>query len=141
VLVGAGRAGLGAQDVRPGFQISQRADFFERTIGLETTIRRPLVNTRDEPHADAARWRRLHVIPGDATLSHTSTLLKFASAAAVLTLIEQDAAPDLELAAPVQAMQLISRDPSLATRVELTDGRRLTGLEIQRIYAEAARER
>ncbi|OAX55300.1 hypothetical protein A5N15_10630 [Rothia kristinae] len=84
---------------------------------------------------------RLHVIPGDATLSHTSTLLKFASAAAVLTLIEHDAAPALELAAPVHAMQLISRDPSLTTRVELTDGRRLTGLEIQRIYAEAARER
>lgn len=138
VVVGAGRAGLGAERVRPGFQISQRADFFERLVGLETTVRRPIVNTRDEPHADAERYRRLHVIPGDANLSQTSALLKFASAAAVLTLVEHGAEPRLELAEPVAAMQAISHDPELRTRVALADGRRLTGVEIQRSLFDAA---
>jgi proteasome accessory factor PafA2 len=139
VVTGAGRAGIGASEVRPGFQISQRADFFERLIGLETTVRRPIVNTRDEPHADAEKHRRLHVITGDSNLAHTSAVLKYAMAAAVLTLIEHDAAPRLELADPVAAMQATSHDPTLRTRLELADGRRLTALEIQREYAEAAR--
>ncbi|MCP3424561.1 depupylase/deamidase Dop [Rothia sp. AR01] len=139
VVTGAGRAGIGASEVRPGFQISQRADFFERLIGLETTVRRPIVNTRDEPHADPDRYRRLHVITGDSNLAHTSAVLKYATAAAVLTLIEHDAAPRLDLADPVAAMRATSHDPTLRVRLELTDGRRLTALEIQREYAEAAR--
>lgn len=138
VITGAGRAGLGATDVRPGFQISQRADFFEREIGLETTIRRPIVNTRDEPHADPERFRRLHVITGDSNLSHTSNLLKVASACAVLTLIEHDAVPDIHLADPVHAMRRTSHDVELTELLELSDGRRMTALDIQRRYAEAA---
>src|SRR5690606_9980668 len=74
VVCGAGRVGLGDRGTRPGFQISQRADFFEREVGLETTVHRPIVNTRDEPHAERTRHRRLHVIIGDANLSHTSSL-------------------------------------------------------------------
>ena len=85
---------------RPGFQLSQRADFFERTVGLETTIHRPMVNTRDEPHADDSRYRRLHVIIGDANLSHTATLLKFGTTSLVLKLVEHDRVPDLELVDP-----------------------------------------
>ncbi|WP_218189209.1 depupylase/deamidase Dop [Kocuria massiliensis] len=140
VITGAGRAGIGANHVRPGFQISQRADFFEREIGLETTIRRPLVNTRDEPHADPERFRRLHVITGDSNLSHTSTLLKLASAAAVLTLIEHDEVPDLTLANPVQAMIETSHDLTLERLLTLKDGRRMTAVQIQRAYAEAAQQ-
>lgn len=127
VVCGAGRVGLGVDGSRPGFQLSQRADFFERTVGLETTIHRPMVNTRDEPHADDSRYRRLHVIIGDANLSHTATLLKFGTTSLVLNLVDHDRVPDLELVDPVAALQAISHDPTLATTVALRDGRQLTG--------------
>jgi len=137
VVCGAGRVGLGADGSRPGFQLSQRADFFERTVGLETTIHRPMVNTRDEPHADDSRYRRLHVIIGDANLSHTATLLKFGTTSLVLNLVEHDRVPDLELEDPVAALQAISHDPTLATTVALRDGRQLTGVQLQRAYLDA----
>ncbi|WNB89820.1 depupylase/deamidase Dop [Glutamicibacter protophormiae] len=140
VVCGAGRVGLGVDGSQPGFQLSQRADFFERTVGLETTIHRPMVNTRDEPHADDTRYRRLHVIIGDANLSHTATLLKFGTTSLVLNLVEHDRVPDLELVDPVAALQSISHDPSLTTTVALRDGRELTGVQLQREYHRAALE-
>src|SRR3954447_6486725 len=76
VMVGAGRVGIGQDGRQHGFQISQRADFFEVEVGLETTLKRPIINTRDEPHADPERYRRLHVIIGDANMSEVSTYLK-----------------------------------------------------------------
>ena len=76
VFTGAGRVGLGQRGEEPGFQLSQRADYMEAEIGLETTLRRPIVNTRDEPHADPDRWRRLHVIIGDATMLEVATYLR-----------------------------------------------------------------
>ena len=76
VVCGAGRVGLGADGRNEGFQISQRADFFEVEVGLETTLKRPIINTRDEPHADPEKYRRLHVIIGDANMSEVSTYLK-----------------------------------------------------------------
>ena len=88
MITGAGRVGIGQASQQPGFQISQRADFFEAEVGLETTLNRPIINTRDEPHADASRHRRLHVITGDANLSEISTYLKVGSAAWVLRVIE-----------------------------------------------------
>ena len=71
-----------------GFQISQRADFFEVEVGLETTLKRPIINTRDEPHADPEKYRRLHVIIGDANLAEVSTYLKVGTTALVLAMIE-----------------------------------------------------
>ncbi|MFI7481935.1 depupylase/deamidase Dop [Kocuria sp. M1R5S2] len=139
VVCGAGRVGLGERGTRPGFQISQRADFFEREVGLETTVHRPVVNTRDEPHAERGRHRRLHVIIGDANLSHTSNLLKFGTTSLVLNLIEAGAAPRIALADPVAALRTISHDPGLTATVPLRDGRRLTGIQLQRLYLEAAR--
>ncbi|HET8794760.1 MAG TPA: depupylase/deamidase Dop [Arthrobacter sp.] len=138
VICGAGRVGRGQDGSKPGFQISQRADFFEAEVGLETTIRRPIINTRDEPHATADKYRRLHVIIGDANLSEVSTYLKLGTASLVLDLIEHGAAPVLELVQPVQALQAISHDPTLRRTVQLKDGRSLTGLELQRIYYDAA---
>lgn len=138
VICGAGRVGRGQDGSRPGYQISQRADFFEAEVGLETTIRRPIINTRDEPHATADKYRRLHVIIGDANLSEVSTFLKMGTTSLVLDLIEHDAAPDIELSQPVHALQTISHDPSLRAAVHLKDGRSLTGLQLQRIYFEAA---
>ena len=73
IVCGAGRVGIGQDGSTAGFQISQRADFFEVEVGLETTLKRPIINTRDEPHADADKYRRLHVIIGDANLSEIST--------------------------------------------------------------------
>ncbi len=134
VFTGAGRVGLGQSSESAGFQLSQRADFFEAVTGLETTIRRPLVNTRDEPHADPHRWRRLHVIAGDANRSETATLLKLGTASAVLAAIDAgDLRPPL-LADPLGAVRAVSRDPTCSTRLALTDGRSLTAIEIQQEY-------
>ncbi len=134
VFTGAGRVGLGQASTQPGFQLSQRADFFEAITGLETTIRRPLINTRDEPHADRSRWRRLHVIAGDANRSHTSTWLKLGTASAVLAAIEAGALKPVRLADPLGAVQAVSRDLDCTARLELTDGRRLTAVQVQRDY-------
>ena len=76
VFCGAGRVGIGADGRGHGFQISQRADFFEVEVGLETTLKRPIINTRDEPHSDPEKYRRLHVIIGDANMSEIATYLK-----------------------------------------------------------------
>lgn len=139
VLCGAGRVGLGRNAEEPGFQISSRADFFEEQVGLETTLRRPIVNTRDEPHADAHRWRRLHVIIGDATLAEPAMLVKMGTTSLVLGLIESGRCPQLTLADPVTALQTVSRDLGLGARLPLADGSTLTALEIQRLYLDAAR--
>lgn len=138
VICGAGRVGIGVTGRTPGFQISQRADFFEEQVGLETTIRRPIVNTRDEPHAAADRYRRLHVIIGDANLSQTSTWLRCGMTALVLSMIELGSCPRLELVDPVAALQTISHDPTLQATVPLTDRRQLTGVDLMEVYLEAA---
>ena len=138
VIVGSGRVGIGTNNQRQGYQLSQRADFFEAEVGLETTIRRPIVNTRDEPHAVAEKYRRLHVIIGDANLSEVSTLLKVGTTSIVLSMIEAGTAPEVELRDPVGALQAISHDPSLEQLVELKDGRMVSGLDLQEIYLEAA---
>lgn len=138
VICGSGRVGLGALNQRPGFQVSQRADFFENEVGLETTVRRPIINTRDEPHAVVEKYRRLHVIIGDANLSEISNYLKMGTTSLVLALIEQDLCPLPEVAGPVEALQSISHDPALRHRIRLTDGRQITALDLQEIYFQAA---
>src|SRR5829696_1021256 len=139
VFAGAGRVGIGTEGRTQGFQLSQRADFFEVEVGLETTLKRPIINTRDEPHADADKYRRLHVIIGDANLAELSTYLKVGTTSLVLAMIEAGQRfEDLRLSEPVRAVHQISRDPSLKTVVELVDGRKVTGLDIQRVYFERA---
>ncbi len=139
VICGAGRVGIGALSQEAGYQLSQRADFFEADVGLETTVRRPIINTRDEPHAVAEKYRRLHVIIGDANLSEISCYLKVGTAALVLDMIEAGTAPQVELESPVEALQTISHDPSLKAAVRTNDERMLTGLDLQELYFEAAR--
>ncbi|HEY8526124.1 MAG TPA: depupylase/deamidase Dop [Acidimicrobiales bacterium] len=144
VYTGAGKVGTEApglthEDVP--FQLSQRADFFEEEVGLETTLKRPIVNTRDEPHADAQRYRRLHVIVGDANLSEVATFLKVGTTALVLSMIEDDFLPrDLTLATPVAALRRVSYDLSLRQPQELADGTRMTALEIQWEYFDRAKK-
>lgn len=133
--------GIGPSGDDAGFQLSQRADYIEVEVGLETTLKRGIINTRDEPHADADKYRRLHVIIGDANLAETSTFLKVGATSLVLDLIESGAdLSDLALARPVHAVHVISRDPSLRATVALADGRELTGLALQRIYLDRVAE-
>src|SRR5699024_8820678 len=98
ILCGSGRVGIGREGEDAGYQISSRADFFEAEVGLETTLRRPIVNTRDEPHADPSKYRRLHIIIGDATMAEPATFVRFGSTSLVLSLIESGLAPRIELA-------------------------------------------
>ena len=140
VVTGAGRVGIGQASQQAGFQISQRADFFEAEVGLETTLNRPIINTRDEPHADATRHRRLHVITGDANLSEISTYLKVGSAAWVLRVIEAgELGTDVRLDAPVAAMPAVSHDLGCAQPLTLADGRRFSAVDLQEVYLEACR--
>lgn len=140
IFTGAGRLGRGQDGSTPGFQLSQRADFFEVEVGLETTLKRPIINTRDEPHADPERYRRLHVIVGDANLSDTATYLKMGSTAIVLSMIEAGVREILDLipVRPVDEMHAVSHDIDLTHPIELERGRRMTALEMQQVFIEAA---
>ena len=144
VYTGAGKvgtevAGLASEDVP--FQLTQRADFFEEEVGLETTLKRPIVNTRDEPHADAQRYRRLHVIVGDANLAEVATFLKVGTTALVLAMIEDEFLPrDLTLAAPVAALRKVSYDLSLRQPLDLADGTTMTAIEMQWEYLDRAKK-
>ena len=141
VVCGAGRVGIGTEGRTHGFQLSQRADFFEVEVGLETTLKRPIINTRDEPHADPEKYRRLHVIIGDANLTEVSTFLKVGTTSLVLAMIEDRFLDrDLSVEGPVAALRALSHDPTLRELVTLTDGRRLTGVQLQLEYLDLARK-
>ena len=140
ILCGSGRVGIGREGEGAGYQISSRADFFEAEVGLETTLRRPIVNTRDEPHADPSKYRRLHIIIGDATMAEPATFVRFGSTSLVLSLIESGLAPRIELADALEALQTVSHDLSLSARLPLTDGSTMTALEIQEVYYAACLE-
>jgi Pup amidohydrolase len=141
VVCGAGRVGRGADGREDGFQISQRADFFEVEVGLETTLKRPIINTRDEPHADPDKYRRLHVILGDANMSEISTYLKLGTTALVLAMVEDRfLASDLSIESPVAELRAVSHDPSLRHLVTLRDGRKMTAVQLQLEYLELARK-
>ncbi len=120
------------------YQISQRADFFSVVVSIDTMNRRPLVNTRDEPHVDASRYRRFHVILGDSNMSEWATAMKIGTTALVLDLIERGEAPQLEIAQPVDANKSISRDQTYDWIIELKDGRKISAIDVQRIYLRAA---
>ena len=141
VVCGAGRVGIGQDGRAHGFQISQRADFFEVEVGLETTLKRPIINTRDEPHADPERYRRLHVIIGDANLAEISVYLKMGTTSLVLAMIEERfLSTDLSVDAPVRTLHQVSHDPTLKQLVTLRSGRKLTAVQLQMEYCEQARK-
>jgi len=142
IFTGAGKVGSEAPGTRRDevpFQLTQRADFFEEEVGLETTLKRPIINTRDEPHADAQKYRRLHVIAGDANMAEVATFLKLGTTAIVLAMVDDDALGDpVVLASPVPAMHQVSQDLSLELPLRLTDGSTATALELQwRIFTAA----
>jgi proteasome accessory factor A len=143
LFTGSGKVGTegpGLSNAEVPYQLTQRADFFEAEVGLETTLKRPIINTRDEPHADAQKYRRLHVIAGDANCSEVATLLKVGTTAFVLALIEDQALPrTFAFRAPVAAMRQVSHDLTLAAPLELADGGSATALEIQWELLDRAR--
>jgi proteasome accessory factor A len=137
IFTGAGK--VGSENGRPAcdYQITQRADFFEEEVGLETTLKRPIINTRDEPHGDPSRYRRLHVIIGDANLSETQIFLKLGTTALFLAALEDGALPDpLELADPVDSCWRVSHDLGLSLPLQMEEGGTATALELQWRYHE-----
>ncbi len=121
--------------------VSQRAEHIWEGVSSATTRSRPIINTRDEPHADAERYRRLHVIVGDSNMSETTTMLKVGSTDLVLRMIEHGSVlRDMTLENPIRAIREISHDPTGRKTVRLANGRELSALQIQTEYLDRARD-
>jgi proteasome accessory factor A len=139
IFAGAGKVGAENQTAPAEYQISQRADFFECLLDLNTMVKRPIINTRDEPHAEHAKFRRLHVIVGDANMAEVSTYLKVGTLDIVLELLEAGATlPSVELDEPVRVFKQVSRDLDMKETLKLAGGRPTTAVAVQRAYLNAA---
>ncbi|MGH0037605.1 MAG: depupylase/deamidase Dop [Myxococcota bacterium] len=139
VYTGAGKVGSENRGQPCEYQLSQRADFFETEVALDTMVKRPIINTRDEPHADRDKYRRLHVIVGDSNMSEYTIYLRNGVTALVLSMIEDGAiTKGLSLRDPVRAIKEVSHDPSCRQTVQLDDGRKLSAVEVQNEYLEMA---
>ncbi len=143
LFAGAGKVGIEGEDEcshGATFQLAQRSDFFEVLTSIDTMNRRPLVNTRDEPHSDAGLYRRFHIIIGDANMSEWATAMKVGTTALALELIELDKAPRIALADPIHAVKHISRDESWKWNVARSGGGTMSALDIQHEWLAAARQ-
>ena len=142
IFCGAGKVGSENTKDKVDFQISQRADFFEEVVGLETTTKRPLVNTRDEPHSNSEKYRRLHLILGDANMSQVSTFLKLGTTALVLAMIEDNVffKGSLRLEDPVRDIKRISHDIELTYLLKADGSKEFSALDIQYLFLEAAQD-
>ena len=139
IYSGAGKVGSENRAHPCEYQLSQRADFFETEVALDTMVKRPIINTRDEPHADREKYRRLHVIVGDANMSEFTIWLRNGLTALVLAMIEDGAVDrDLSFRDPVRAIKEISHDATCRREVEMQSGRRRTAIQVQRDYLEMA---
>ncbi len=135
IFCGAGKVGAENASKPCAYQLSQRADFFEVEVGLDTMVKRPLINTRDEPHANRERYRRLHVIVGDSNMSEVAIYLKLGLTALVLQMIQDNAiTKDFSLRNPVQAVKDVSRDLTCKEPLELASGRKASPVDIQWEY-------
>jgi proteasome accessory factor A len=139
IIVGAGKV---IQTPRGAmYSVSQRAEHIWEGVSSATTRSRPIINTRDEPHADAERYRRLHVIVGDSNMSETTTMLKVATCDLVLRMIEEGVVMrDLTMENPIRAIREISHDMSGRRKVRLANGREASALDIQQEYLNRARD-
>jgi proteasome accessory factor PafA2 len=142
IIAGAGKIGIeDGSDYRTGtYQISQRGDFIQVEVSIDTMQDRPIINTRDEPHADPNLYRRLHLILGDANMSEFATGLKVGTTWMVLRLIEEGLAPkEAVVDRPVEALRRVSLDPTVRKPIRLADGREITPVDHQRLYLDAAK--
>ncbi|MDA8385628.1 MAG: Pup--protein ligase [Actinomycetota bacterium] len=140
IFTGAGKVLQTARG--PVFSISQRAEHIWEGVSSATTRSRPIINSRDEPHADAEQYRRLHVIVGDSNMSEYTTYLKVGTAAIMLRMLEDPSVVlrDFSIENPIRAIREISHDLTCARRVRLANGRELSALEIQSEYCERAQK-
>src|SRR5881409_155653 len=138
IWCGAGKVLHGPRGAQ--FCIAQRAEHIWEGVSSATTRSRPIINTRDEPHADAERFRRLHVIVGDSNMSEYTTFLKVGTTSIVLRMLEEDSRPwrDLTLENPIRAIREISHDITCRRRVRLANGRELSAIDIQAEYLNRA---
>jgi proteasome accessory factor PafA2 len=140
IFTGSGKVGSENNTAYVPFQISQRADFFETEIGLDTMLKRPIINTRDEPHADKEKYRRLHIITGDVNMSEYATYLKIGTTAIVLNMIEDKFLDkNLKLQHPVSAMRIVSRDTQCSKPLQMENGKQFTAVAIQQEFLEFAK--
>ncbi len=137
IFLGAGKL---AQTPRgTAYSISQRADHIWEGVSSATTRSRPIINTRDEPHADAERYRRLHVIAGDSNMSEYATFVKMGTMVALLQMVERDVVfRDLTLENPIRAIREVSHDITCGRKIKLANGRELSALDIQWEYLDRA---
>ena len=144
IMCGAGKFGWETQDkyLQPGFQISQRSDFFFALQSVDTMQHRPIINTRDEPHANRQLYRRFHVILGDSNLSLYSTYLKIGTTALVLQAMLNGAPLERlpRLADPLHAVKSISRDRTWRWACQTVSEKETTAIEVQRTYLQLVRE-
>jgi proteasome accessory factor A len=141
IYAGAGKVGSENRAHPCVYQLSQRADFFETEVALDTMVKRPIINTRDEPHADREKYRRLHVIVGDSNMSEYTIWLRQGVTALVLAMIEDGAIDrDLTLRDPVRAIKEVSHDTALRRTIEMSSGKKVTAIQLQREYHELARK-
>lgn len=143
IFAGAGKFGIEAEDkfVCPQFQIAQRSDFFSELQSVDTMQRRPLINTRDEPHANPQLYRRFHVIIGDANMSPFATWLKVGTTALVLQALVRDAQRNCpQLADPLATLPAISRDSTFKWELTLAGSKPSTALDVQRHYVSMVRQ-
>jgi proteasome accessory factor PafA2 len=139
IYAGAGKVGSENRGQPCDFQLSQRADFFETEVALDTMVKRPIINTRDEPHADREKYRRLHMIVGDANLSEYTIYLRTGVTTLMLAMIEDGAIrKNLSLRDPVRAIKECSHDSSCRRELALESGKKLTAVQIQAEYLEMA---
>jgi proteasome accessory factor A len=137
IFLGAGK--LTQTPRGTAFSIAQRADHIWEGVSSATTRSRPIINTRDEPHADAERYRRLHVIAGDSNMSEYATFVKVGTMVGLLQMIERDVVfRDLSLENPIRAIREISHDVSCTRKIKLANGRELSALDIQWEYLDRA---
>jgi proteasome accessory factor A len=137
IFLGAGK--LTQTPRGTAFSIAQRADHIWEGVSSATTRSRPIINTRDEPHADAERYRRLHVIAGDSNMSEYATFVKVGTMVALLQMIERDVVfRDLSLENPIRAIREVSHDVTCRRKIKLANGRELSALDIQWEYLDRA---
>merc|ERR1712000_697722 len=141
IIAGGGKVGAENNADPVDFQISQRADFFETEVGLSTMVARPIINTRDEPHANDQIYRRLHVIVGDSNMSEFSISLKIGITSLVLRLIQKGVLKDqFRLMDPVSDIKRVSRDLTCRQKLNLNNGLQQSPIELQRAYLDLVRK-
>ncbi len=139
IFCGSGKVGSENRASPCEYQISQRADFFETEVALDTMVKRPIINTRDEPHAEREKYRRLHVIVGDSNLCEVSTYLRMGVTSIVLGLIEDgEITKNLSIVDPVRVIKEISHDPSCKREFQMERGGRMTAVQIQQEFLAMA---